>query len=94
MDAQQASSSKRAVPLHRMFWEWICHVAPLLAPFLVAVIFVACYCGPNIFRGFACIVDSRLTLASGPKTRLELGNDGRRTFYPYELGEQISRVIQ
>jgi TRAP-type uncharacterized transport system substrate-binding protein len=94
MSEQLTSTSGRAILPHRMFWSWVCHLVPLLAPFLVSVIFVACYCGPNIFRGFACLAESHLTLASGPKTRPEFGIQGRQTFYPYELGEQISRVIR
>jgi TRAP-type uncharacterized transport system substrate-binding protein len=65
----------------------------LLTPFLISLVFVLCYCGPNILRGFACILNSDLKLASGPKTRVELGVEGKRIFYPYDLGEQISRVI-
>ncbi len=68
-------------------------MAPLLAPFVISVVFILCYCGPNFRRGLACIADSRLKLASGPKTRAELGVEGERIFYPYELGEQITRVI-
>jgi TRAP transporter TAXI family solute receptor len=83
---------KRSLP-HRKLWLWVRAVAPLLAPFVISLLFIICYCGPNIHRGVACIVDSRLKLASGPKTRTELGAEGTRIFYPYELGEQISRVV-
>ena len=78
---------------HRAMLSWVRGVTPLLAPFVISLIFILGYCGPNFRRGLACIVDSGLKLASGPKTRTELGADGQRVFSPYELGEQIGRVI-
>jgi TRAP-type uncharacterized transport system substrate-binding protein len=75
-------------------WSQARSLLPVLAPFLVSVIFVVCYCGPNIPRGISCFVRTHLRLASGPQTRSELGSEGRRIFYPYELGGQISRIVQ
>ena len=74
-------------------WPWAGAVAPLLAPFVISLLFVVLYCGPNLRRGLACIVDSRLGLASGPKVLAELGSGGRRVFSTFDLGEHISRVI-
>jgi TRAP-type uncharacterized transport system substrate-binding protein len=85
---------RRRHRIDRTLFAWAMSVAPLLAPFIISLLFILCYCGPNIRRGFACILDSRLTLASGPEIRSELGVEGKRIFYPYELGEQISRVVR
>jgi len=64
-----------------------------LAPFVISLVFILCCCGANISSGLCGIAESRLTLASGPKTRTELGAEGKRIFYPYQLGEQITRVV-
>jgi TRAP-type uncharacterized transport system substrate-binding protein len=93
MPRAKESTERRRNPPHRAVWGWARAVAPLLAPFIISFVFLLCYCGTNIGRGLACIADSRLKLASGPKTRAELGVEGKRVFYPYELGDQISRVI-
>jgi TRAP-type uncharacterized transport system substrate-binding protein len=68
-------------------------LAPVVAPFAISLGFILFYCGGNVGRGWACLVGSQLILGSGPKTRPEVGLEGRRVFYTYELGEQISRVI-
>ena len=89
----EESTGRRQNQPHRALWSWAWAVAPLLAPFVISLVFILCYCGTNLHRGLACIIDSRLKMASGPKTRSELGVEGKRVFYPYELGEQITRVI-
>jgi TRAP-type uncharacterized transport system substrate-binding protein len=78
---------------HHVVWTGARSLAPLLAPFLVSAAFIFCYCAANIQRGLGCLMESRLVLASGPMTQRELGSHGRRIFYQYELGEQISRLI-
>jgi TRAP-type uncharacterized transport system substrate-binding protein len=93
MQFPKESTRRRRNRLHRAFWGWSKAVAPLLAPFVISLVFILCYCGPNFRRGLACIADSRLKLASGPMTRAELGVEGKRVFYPYELGEQVARAI-
>jgi len=93
MPRTERLSQVRRIRPHRTLWTWIKAVAPLLAPFVVSLVFILGFCGPNLRRGLACITDSRLRMASGPKTRGELGAEGKRIFYLYELGEQISRVI-
>jgi hypothetical protein len=67
---------------------------PLLAPFLVSLVFVLLYCGPNIPRGLGCLVTSRLVLASGHRNRPGLGTNGSRTFSAYTLGERIGAVVR
>jgi TRAP-type uncharacterized transport system substrate-binding protein len=86
-------AERKGLRPHHLVWSGARSLAPVLAPFLVSLAFILFYCGSNIYRGVACIRDSHLILASGPKTRSELGSQGRRIFYPYELGEQISRVV-
>jgi hypothetical protein len=49
------------------------------------------YCGGNLSRGWAWLGGSPLAMGSGPKTRSEVGLEGRTLFSVYELGEQISR---
>ena len=93
MRRDEESTGRRWNQPHLALWSWVWAVAPLLAPFVISLVFILCYCGTNLHRGLACIVDSRLRMASGPKTRSELGVEGKRVFYPYELGEQIARVI-
>ena len=90
---KRTEESRRRKHPHVVLRDVIRAIAPLLAPFVISLVVIACYCGPNLSRGLACIVDSQLKMASGPKTRSELGVEGKRVFYPYELGEQISRVI-
>jgi TRAP-type uncharacterized transport system substrate-binding protein len=67
---------------------------PLLGPFIVSLVFILLYCGPNIPRGLACLMRSHLLLASGPKSRPELGADGSSTFYIHQLGGRIRQVVQ
>ena len=62
---------------HRTLCSWAGTVLPLLAPFVIYLVFILCYFGANIQRGLACILNSRLTLASGPKTRIEFGAEGK-----------------
>jgi hypothetical protein len=66
---------------------------PLLGPFLVSLVFILLYCGPNIPRGLACLMRSHLLLGSGPRCRPELGADGK-TFYLHHLGGQIGQVVR
>jgi TRAP transporter TAXI family solute receptor len=67
---------------------------PLLAPFLVSVVFILLYCGPNIPRGLGCLVTSRLVLASGHRDRQGPGTDGSRTFSADRLGDRIGAVVR
>jgi TRAP-type uncharacterized transport system substrate-binding protein len=67
---------------------------PLLGPFFVSLVFILLYCGPNVPRGLACLMRSHLLLASGPRSRPELGPDVSKTFYIHHLGGRISQVVQ
>ena len=91
MRRPEAANRRR---VHHHLWSGARSMAPLLAPFLVSVVFILCYCGANICRGLACIARADLKLASGPGDPARARRQGRRTFYPYELGEQIGRVIR
>jgi TRAP-type uncharacterized transport system substrate-binding protein len=67
---------------------------PVLGPFFVSLAFILLYCGPNIPRGLACLMRSHLLLASGPRSRTELGADGSKTFSIHDLGGRITQVVQ
>jgi TRAP-type uncharacterized transport system substrate-binding protein len=67
---------------------------PLLGPFFVAIVFILLYCGPNIPKGLACLMEGHLLLASGPTSRTELGADGSRTFSTHHLGGRIGQVVR
>ena len=67
---------------------------PLLGPFLVSLVFILLYCGPNVSRGLACLMRSHLLLASGPRSRAELGADGSKTFSTHHLGTRVMQVVQ
>jgi TRAP-type uncharacterized transport system substrate-binding protein len=67
---------------------------PLLGPFLVSLVFIVLYCGPNVPRGIGCLLTSRLVLASGPRCRGEPGADGARAFSIHGLGERIGAVVR
>jgi TRAP-type uncharacterized transport system substrate-binding protein len=67
---------------------------PLLGPFVVSLGFILLYCGPNLPRGLACLMQSRLVLASGPRGRPEMGSLASRTFQIHDLGSRIGRVVR
>jgi TRAP-type uncharacterized transport system substrate-binding protein len=80
--------------LRKRFTTGVRLLLPLLGPFFVAIVFIMLYCGPNIPRGVACLMESHLLLASGPTGRTELGADGSRTFSIHQLGERMGQVVR